>query len=109
MEQREISDGFVHVYLLSVRTHQVAQVVEQIRGAVAAASQLPGFLSVTVLLSSDSTRIAVLSEWQREADWAHAEWDARMQDALVELYASCERMDSHTYAKVMQVVKGTPA
>jgi heme-degrading monooxygenase HmoA len=98
------SDAFVHVALLSIETTFADQVVEHVRIRVAEAlSHMRGFLSLTVLVATDKSRVAVLSEWERSRDWAQAEWDTGIQDLVATLYGLVLNMDSHSYERVFRL------
>jgi len=94
-------EPYIHVFVLSVDAETAGGIVQRVRATVEAAL-LQGFISLTVLVSDDETRIALVSEWKDQHDWGRAQWNDRIQDGVVDLFRSAKQVDSRGYREVFR-------
>lgn len=85
---------------------------ERIYGEIATFMQgpcgeLPGCIEADLLGSEDATRIVIVAEFRSRADWAHAQWDARLGEFLEEIAANSQTLDFNLYRGDRFLVKRT--
>jgi len=47
---------------------------------------IPGFIEGTVLVNESTTRIGIVSEWKSRQNWADAQWDEEVEQAVADLF-----------------------
>jgi heme-degrading monooxygenase HmoA len=104
---REGTGAFVYLLHLVVEESRVDEVVEDVcKTSLPVLSRINGFRSLAVLVSDDRSHIVALSKWERRKDWARAEWDQQLQDAVVNLYRSALQFDPRSYHEVFRYPSG---
>jgi hypothetical protein len=95
---------FVHVIFFSIEPAATQDLVARIRSTLEAleVAKTLGHLGGAILVSDDEARVAVVSEWNDRHSWAQAQWDRRVQDAVVEVYQTAEHVDSQSYNEVFR-------
>jgi heme-degrading monooxygenase HmoA len=96
--------AFVHVIFFSIEPAATQDLVARIRSTLEAleVAKTPGHLGGAILVSDDEARVAVVSEWNDRHSWAQAQWDRRVQDAVVEVYQTAEHVESQSYNEVFR-------
>ena len=94
--------AFVHLNLFNQKPAAARELVARIRSTLEAlgVAQTPGLLGGAILVSDDEARIAVVSEWSDRSAWGHAQWDARVQDSMVDVFQTAEHVESRSYNEV---------
>ncbi|HTD36242.1 MAG TPA: antibiotic biosynthesis monooxygenase [Candidatus Limnocylindrales bacterium] len=96
---------FVHVVIVTLKPEATAALVEDVREVMESVSvKLPGFVGSVLLVSDDQTRISVVSIWSDRHSWAQAQWEDRIQDAMVELFKAADNVESQSYNEVARYV-----
>jgi heme-degrading monooxygenase HmoA len=95
---------FVHVIIFSLKPAATRDLVARIRSALEAieVAKTPGHLGSAILVSDDEARVAVVSEWNDRDTWAQAQWDKRVQDAVVDVFQTAEHVESQSYNEVFR-------
>jgi heme-degrading monooxygenase HmoA len=95
---------FVHVIIFSLKPAATRNLVARIRSTVEAieVAKTPGYLGSAILVSDDDARVAVVSEWNDRHSWGQAQWDKRVQDAVVDVYQTAEHVESQSYNEVFR-------
>jgi hypothetical protein len=78
------------------------RLVTRVRSTLEAigAAKTPRLLRSAILVSDDEARVLFVSEWTARNAWAHARWDDRVQDAVVDVFQTAEHVESHSYNEV---------
>jgi heme-degrading monooxygenase HmoA len=96
---------FVHVVIVTLKPEATVALLEDVREVMVTVSvKLPGFVESVLLVSDDQTRISVVSIWNDRHSWAQAQWEARIQDAMVELFEAADKVESQSYNEVARYV-----
>ena len=95
---------FVHVILFSLAPAATRDLVARIRSTLEAieVAKTPPLLGSAILVSDDEARVAVVSEWTDRKTWAHAQWDERVQDAVVDVFQTAQHVESQSYNEVFR-------
>ena len=91
--------SFVHVLEFTVAAAATRDLVARVRAtmeSIELANQR--FRGSAILVSDDETKVAIVSEWDDRAAWGEAEWEARIQDAMVDVFQNAEHVESHSYS-----------
>ena len=96
--------AFVHVILFSIHPAATRDLVGRIQSTLEAleVSETPRLLASAILVSDGEDRVAVVSEWTDRNSWAHAQWDARVQDSVVDVFQTAEHVETHSYNEVFR-------
>ncbi|HEY4440114.1 MAG TPA: antibiotic biosynthesis monooxygenase [Candidatus Elarobacter sp.] len=90
-----------HVVVLATRPESHDQVLSHMSEATAQlAESIPALRCVEVYASDDRRNIAIVSEWDSRAAWAHAQWENAMQDATVRAHSEAEWVHGRLYRRV---------
>ena len=94
--------AFVHLNLFNVKPAAARDLVARIRSTLEAigGAKTPRLLGGAILVSDDEARVAVVSEWSDRGAWAEAQWDARVQDSIVDVFQTAEHVESRSYNEV---------
>lgn len=94
--------AFVHVIRFSLEPAVSRALVARIRSTLEAiaVAKTPRLLGSAILVSEDESRVLLVSEWNDRNAWAHAQWDERVQDAVVDVFQTAQHVDSQSYSEV---------
>jgi DNA/RNA-binding domain of Phe-tRNA-synthetase-like protein len=93
---------FVHVILFSLKPAATRDLVARIQSTfeAIAIAKTPPLLESAILVSDDEDRVAIVSQWNDRNDWAHAQWDERVQASVVDVFQTAEHVETHSYNEV---------
>ena len=94
--------AFVHVILFRLKPAATRDLVAHIRSTLEAieAAKTPRLQGCAILVSDDEAHVAVVSRWHDRKAWAHAQWDERVQDSVVDVFQTAEHVESQSYNEV---------
>ena len=94
---------FVHMILFSIKPAATQDLVARIRSTLEALklAKTPRLLGSAILVSENRSRVALVSEWSDRSAWAHAQWDERVQDSVVDIFQAAEQIESQSYSEVL--------
>jgi len=95
---------FVHVIFFSLEPSATGELVAGIRSTLEAieVAKTAGHLGSAILVSDDEAHVAIVSEWNDRDTWARAEWDNRVQDAVVDVFQTARHVESQSYNEVFR-------
>ena len=96
--------AFVHVIFFRLDPPASRDLVARIQSTLETieAANTPRLLGSAILVSDDEARVAVVSEWNDRETWARAQWDERVQDAVVDVFQTAEHVESQSYNEVFR-------
>lgn len=95
-------EAFVHLNVFSLKPAATRDLVARMQSTLEAigGAKTSRLLGGAILVSDDEARVAVVSEWSDRSAWAHAQWDERVQDSLVDVFQTAEHVESRSYNEV---------
>ena len=95
---------FVHLTVLRMNPEATEALIVRVRTMLETLPvvQPRGHLGATILVTDDASRMAVVTEWRDRHDWAHAQWDQKIQETVVDIFKTAEHVETLSYTEVFR-------